>query len=122
MKCITCGQEFDMIWPATNRKYCYDCKPAGDENKIPSVKRARRKAIKLALVNYKGGKCEICGYDKCLRALEFHHENPEEKDFILSSKNERPLEELFKEADKCRLLCANCHAEKHEELEDNKIK
>ena len=45
------------------------------------VKRAK---LKLRAVDYKGGKCEICGYDKNLSALEFHHVNPENKEFAVS--------------------------------------
>ena len=29
----------------------------------------------------RGGKCERCGYNANLSALEFHHKNPEEKEF-----------------------------------------
>lgn len=37
-------------------------------------------------VQYKGGKCCVCGYNKYLGALEFHHLNPNEKDFGISNK------------------------------------
>lgn len=40
-----------------------------------------RKRTKIALVEYKGGKCCICGYNKCIEALEFHHLDPSQKDF-----------------------------------------
>lgn len=70
---------------------------------------------KLVLVEYKGGKCERCGYSKCIHALEFHHLNPLEKDFNISSSS-KPIEELKKEVDKCQLLCANCHREVHQEI------
>lgn len=70
---------------------------------------------KLALVEYKGGQCERCGYSKCIHALEFHHLNPSEKDFNISSSS-KSVEELKKEADKCQLLCANCHREVHQEM------
>ena len=80
-----------------------------------NVKQHRRK-MKEELVKYKGGKCEICGYDKCLGALEFHHLNPEEKDFTMSSSNKYySLEDMKKEVDKCILVCANCHREIHYE-------
>ena len=67
------------------------------------------------LVNYKGGKCERCGYDKCVQALQFHHLNPDEKDFAISGKS-YSFERLKKEVDKCIMVCANCHIEIHEEL------
>ncbi len=68
------------------------------------------------LIAYKGGKCERCGYDKSSRALEFHHLNPSEKDFGISKVLTRSIQSLKEEADKCVLLCSNCHAEVHDEL------
>ena len=62
------------------------------------------------------GKCERCGYNKCIRALEFHHLNPSEKDFGLSRCLTKNVKLLKAEADKCILLCSNCHAEIHQEL------
>lgn len=46
-----------------------------------------RKRTKLKLIEYKGGRCEKCEYNKCSNALEFHHENPNEKDFTVSGKS-----------------------------------
>lgn len=72
-----------------------------------------RKERKQQLVEYKGGKCQICGYDKYIEALEFHHINPEEKDFNIAQNGYFDLEENKKEADKCILVCRNCHGEIH---------
>jgi len=75
----------------------------------------RRKERKLKFIDYKGGKCESCGYCKSLSALEFHHIYPDKKEFTISAK--RSLnEETKKELDKCKLLCSNCHREAHDEL------
>ena len=64
------------------RKYCYDCAPHEDENMSHSeAVTIKRRAIKNALIQYKGGKCCRCGYDKSFRALEFHHLDPNEKRF-----------------------------------------
>ena len=79
-----------------------------------TTKENRYKKKKL-LVEYKGGKCEICGYDKCLAALEFHHIDPDKKDFSISSSS-KSIDELKLEADKCILVCANCHREIHNNL------
>lgn len=74
----------------------------------------KRHRIKTQLVEYKGGKCEICGYDKCLNALDFHHKTPEDKKFALNTANyNKSFEVLKSEADKCILVCANCHREIH---------
>lgn len=72
-----------------------------------------RKRTKLKLVEYKGGECSICGYKRSLKALEFHHIDPNEKDFTISGKS-FSYERLKKEVDKCILVCSNCHAEIHE--------
>ena len=99
------------------RKYCYDCAPHEDENmthaKAITVK---RRAIKKMLVQYKGGKCERCGYNRCIRALEFHHLDPSQKDFGVSKCLTTDMSLLKREVDKCILLCSNCHAEIHQEL------
>lgn len=71
-----------------------------------------RKRTKGKLVTYLGGKCQLCGYNKCIGALEFHHRNPLEKDFTIGG-NSRSFERLKEEADKCLLVCANCHSEIH---------
>jgi hypothetical protein len=68
--------------------------------------------VKIRLVEYKGGKCQICGYNKCFNALEFHHLNPNSKDFTISGKS-LSFEKLKYEVDKCILVCSNCHSEIH---------
>ena len=81
---------------------------------IQAVKKRRIKLRKMAR-DYKDGKCEICGYDKCQRALSFHHIDPKQKSFGVSEKGlTRSWKLIQKEIDKCLLLCANCHMEIHE--------
>lgn len=75
----------------------------------------RRDSIKEKLIDIYGGKCIKCGYDKCKKALHFHHLDPNTKEFTISHKiRTRPWETIIKEADKCIMICANCHAEIHE--------
>ena len=85
----------------------------------------RRRKLKEMSVEYKGGKCIICGYNKCIEALEFHHLDPSEKDFGISSKGlTRSWDKIKIELDKCICVCANCHREIHNGyvlLEDYKI-
>lgn len=81
------------------------------KNKIRNVIEWRKR-VKMNLVSYKGGKCEKCGYNKCVRSLEFHHLDPNEKDFTISGKS-WSFERLKKEVDKCILVCSNCHNEIH---------
>lgn len=77
-----------------------------------------QKASKEKYVQYKGGECQVCGYNKCNGALCFHHINPEEKEFTLAKYKNRAWEIVKKELDKCLLVCANCHAEIHAGLID----
>lgn len=74
----------------------------------------RRDKVKLMAVEYKGGKCTKCGYNKCIAALDFHHKNENEKDFGISYKGyTRSWAKVKAELDKCDLVCANCHREIH---------
>jgi len=77
-----------------------------------------RQRTKLKLIEYKGGKCQKCQYDKCVQALEFHHLNPKEKDFTISGKS-WSFEKLKKESDKCVLVCNRCHTEIHAGLHED---
>jgi transcription elongation factor Elf1 len=74
----------------------------------------RRRAIRAKLVLYKGGKCMLCGYDKCSDALDLHHLDASQKEFGISSGGlTRAWSKVVAEADKCVLVCANCHREIH---------
>jgi len=73
-----------------------------------------RKRTKEKAVEYKGGKCSICNYDRCVSALEFHHLEPSKKDFTLSQSMNIAWNKVKEELDKCILVCANCHREIHE--------
>lgn len=87
---------------------CTKCRNANVSN--------RRDKIKTLAIEYKGGKCFRCGYNKCERALAFHHLDPSKKDFGLSKNGlTRSWEKTKEELDKCVLVCHNCHAEIHDE-------
>jgi hypothetical protein len=74
----------------------------------------RRKKIRRMSVEYKGGKCKRCGYDRCIEALEFHHTDPTKKDFNVSQYGyTRSWKRVVEELGKCIMLCANCHRELH---------
>lgn len=80
---------------------------------VISVKKRRIKIKELA-IEYKGGKCEKCGYNKCNDALEFHHVDSNEKNFGIGQKGyTRSWEKVKEELEKCILVCANCHRELH---------
>lgn len=75
-----------------------------------------RKRNKEKAVEYMGGKCVRCNYNKCIEALEFHHKNPKEKDFSLSKNMNMAWHKIEKELNKCIIVCSNCHKEVHVEL------
>ncbi len=89
--------------------YCKSCES--------SRVKIQQRDFKQKCISYKGGKCQNCGYNKCNAALEFHHLEPEHKDFSISHFNKRSWdlnkELVMIELDKCILLCANCHREIH---------
>ncbi len=80
--------------------------------------------LKLKAIKYGGGECQKCGYDKCWRALHFHHIDPNQKEFAIFENRaghpkSRSWEKMKNEIDKCILLCSNCHTEIHDK--DHKI-
>lgn len=80
-----------------------------------------RQKLKIKSIEYKGGKCSICGYDKCNRSLDFHHRDPNEKDFEIGSSKVLNWKKVKLELDKCDILCRNCHGELHEKLYKEKL-
>jgi hypothetical protein len=74
-----------------------------------------RKNLKKRAITLFGGKCLLCGYDKCIEALEFHHIEPEHKDIGIGKiySNPKSWDKVVNELKKCILVCANCHREIH---------
>lgn len=87
--------------------------------KQKTIDRTRKIRFKIRkeLKDIYGSCCSICGYSKCLAALQFHHLNPKNKKFgineALKSNIKVSKEEILEEIKKCILLCANCHFEIH---------
>lgn len=100
--CEDCQKDFSHR-PKERGKVCGSCR----------VQRSRRRTKQRAL-EYKGGKCQKCGYSKCQRALTFHHLDPTAKEFGIADPKNRSFEAIKDELDKCMLLCMNCHMEEHE--------
>ena len=137
IKCITDSElkEFLSFYDDGNslrdcqKKYGYcrgtlikylDTRPVG-QNKLTEEERKNRRVksvvswrsrTKQKLVDYKGGKCIKCGYNKYNGNLAFHHLDPSKKDFTITGKS-IAFEKLKLEVDKCELLCHNCHGEVH---------
>ncbi len=100
-------RQYKREWNHRNRKSRY------------AYKMVYYRRRKVELIKYKGGKCQKCPIEyngKNAALFQFHHRNPEEKDFQLGNQiTNHKWEIILKEADKCDLLCANCHS-----LEDSK--
>ena len=73
-----------------------------------------RQKRKRDLISLYGGKCSLCGYNKSIKALEFHHIKPQDKKYALGTGNCHKLQDDLTEAKKCLLVCANCHREIHD--------
>lgn len=115
--CEICTHKFDTN--SATRIYCYNC--SGDSTRTNVNTRKHQKTIlrrnmKKQAVKILGGKCQICGYNRCIDALEFHHDNPQEKEFKLGSGNTMSWQQYKNEALKCILVCSNCHKEIHSDI------
>jgi hypothetical protein len=90
--------------------------------KTSAAVKKRRIKLKVMAVEYKGGKCSVCGYNKCIAALDFHHLDASSKEFSISADGStRGWERLKVELDKCILVCSNCHREIHHNLRINPV-
>lgn len=115
--CSRCKQEKDIGEFRVRRNYNNGnpvvhgvCKACNYESHI-----LRIKSTKLRLVKMKGGKCLECGYSKNLSAMDFHHRNPEEKEYSWAELITMfgQWDKVLAEVEKCDLLCARCHRELH---------
>jgi hypothetical protein len=81
---------------------------AANKDKVRELERAR---LNRVMEELKGGGCVLCGYNKCIAALDLHHVDPSVKEKKISHmKNKKDRD---REAAKCIVLCANCHREYH---------
>lgn len=106
--CLICGKEFQPKTAAANqRTCCYECMPEG-------IQYSRSEFLDLIRLK-RGGKCERCGYNTYLGALDFHHIDPSCKDFTVGNRDFR-LKDCIEETKKCILICSNCHRELHADV------
>ncbi len=145
--CDACGRMFPTrsvidgrLRLLYRRRFCLDCSPFGLHNtsksplgipypaELREVRRRRKNAQtykslkkrrrqrKIDLVAVRGGRCQDCGYAALPAALEFHHRDPSTKEFGLGNWH-GSRERLLREAEKCDLVCANCHRIRHAVLD-----
>jgi hypothetical protein len=144
--CRKCGENIpnhiiidNKLRNLQNRKFCLICSPFAKHNTRPDItaplkdryvngkriKRCPQQTVRLfrirkkqKMIDYKGGKCVICGYNRCSASMHFHHINAADKSFGISDHHAWGFERLKPELDKCVLVCSNCHGELHSGLID----
>jgi ribosomal protein L44E len=73
-----------------------------------------RRRMKARAVSYMGNACAGCGRSGHQAIFDFHHLDPAEKKFGITTDGiPRPWEKVLAELAKCVMLCANCHREVH---------
>ena len=117
--CKYCGEtDPEKFMILTKDRVSYSrCKKCHNIYTIERFRKNKEKAVE-----YKGGKCQKCGYDKCMDALDFHHIDPSLKDPHFDRFKARNFEKTKRELDKCMLLCSNCHREVHSVIRESCLK
>ena len=107
--CKTHGLTEFRVCESQTRTRCKKCA-------VEAVSR-RRRQVKMKAVEYMGGKCAHCGERHPSCVYDFHHTDPTQKDFGISTKGHcRSWDSIVSELDKCVMLCANCHRIEHDRL------
>ena len=92
-------------YPKRFNSYCKSC--------LHNRQMRRWKQRKVDMIKYKGGTCEDCKGTFPPEVYQFHHLNPEEKEFEWNKARLLSKDKMMNEVDKCALLCANCHILRH---------
>lgn len=100
-----------MIEATEWKRYKWWILPDDQRHKIEDGRVKYREKKNKLLASLKKDGCIRCGYNTCYQAIEFHHIDPNKKDSTISQLHK--TEDIIKEAEKCILLCSNCHRELH---------
>jgi hypothetical protein len=106
-----CKHHGDTIFTKTKRSRgdYYECRACNTKRRTNWRLQKKQEIAELY-----GGKCQCCGYDKCIQAIDFHHIDPKTKKFGINNalKNRSVgMKEVFEELKGCIMVCANCHRE-----------
>lgn len=111
--CSKCGLEkpltefhkngFNSQGKQKYRGYCKTCANACETERYHKKKE---------FINSQKQSCAKCGETR-VYMLDYHHRDPQEKDFTIGRLKKGAREVLQAEIDKCVVLCANCHREFH---------
>jgi len=122
-RCKKCDKEYmhkyNKNWYPKNKDRKREITYAWRENnpeKEKAIQQRQRKKYSLMLKDLKSNGCAICGYDKCVRSLDFHHVESKTKKFSININTvpRHSSQNIADEVCKCVLLCRNCHGEIHE--------
>jgi len=109
MSCGKCGVELsNENTYSKGKRRSYLCKSCMNE-----YVKERWHRLRSEILEKMGGKCKLCGYNKYHGALHMHHIDPSKKSYEWKQLRKQSKANIEKEAKKCVLLCANCHAEVH---------
>jgi len=117
-ECTICKRMLDESMFDEGRHQCKDCRKAYRKQRRidhPEIHRAQASRQQKRNGNWllsKKSACIICGESEPI-CIDFHHINPEEKDFTIGKNRNIDKNILQKEIDKCVCLCANCHRKVH---------
>lgn len=106
--CRICGNTNPNSFRQKQKSMCIKCR------RIYQTKQYNKR--KVELIEYMGGCCVICGYNKSSSALDFHHLDPNTKEtnmYKTGNIKNASLEKAKTELSKCILVCSNCHREIH---------
>lgn len=112
--CVCCGDPLNSGTGSKQVRYCEKCSAGLTSQSYKELYDKRRNL----LLEEAGGKCTMCGYDRCKAALHFHHRQATTKVFGLSGSDlvGHTWLSIKQEVAKCDLLCANCHIELEQEI------
>lgn len=112
--CLICTKKLT----GRQTKYCSRlCSSKSINNKHNNKQAQHQRGLtnKIKLIDHLGGECSNCGYDINYASLAFHHIDESIKSFGLDIRkcSGTKFERLIEEANKCIILCHNCHHEHH---------
>lgn len=92
--------------------YCKECRKTTTSHRIETYEVEDYRDTAQSFIESLKTECCKCGEDRPW-VIQFHHVNPSEKEFNISSSGTRSRAAIWKEVSKCVCLCSNCHDEFH---------
>jgi hypothetical protein len=113
-RCGRCDKILASTGYERGRNWCRRCM----QKEHGHPQHLKLKAMRRRLRAEFGGVCQLCGYNQCAAALQFHHVDDTHKYDYSGSRGSRSAapREVEEHPERFRLLCANCHIETHEKL------